>query len=51
MPDTSGRTSATRVGATRPGSSRVSDNGSALTVTTPTSGGAAAGPALAVESS
>ena len=51
MPDTRGRTSATRVGATRPGSSRVSDSGSALTVTTPTSGGVPGGPALAAESS
>ena len=40
MPDTRGRTSATRVGAMRPGSSRIRAKGSALTVTMPTSGGA-----------
>src|SRR6266550_2210510 len=38
MPDTRGRTSETRVGATRPGNSRTSARGCGLTVTMLTSG-------------
>src|SRR5712664_206708 len=48
MPDTRGRTSETRVGATRPGNSRTSARGCGLTVTMLTSGSEVCAAATAV---
>src|SRR3977135_3886202 len=47
MPDTRGRTSETRVGATRPGSSRTSARACGLTVTMLTSGSEVCAAAIA----